>query len=346
MHTIALFSLLTTATLAASPLPRTFGALTDISLSKRQVYDKSKPRTNRPLVGILGMPVQGESPDPDHRQSNHSAYIAASYVKWVESSGARAVPIVFTWSDEEIIRRFKAVNFLLLPGGGADVCAGRYAEVGRMLLNMSMGENDVGEYMAVWGTCLGYEQMAVAVSGECQILDRFDAEDNASPLVMANAGEDNRLFNQNDKEMRRLRALATGTPPLAMENHVSGISLEAWEKNTKLAQFFDVVTYSLDRNGRKYVSTVEGRKYPFYAVQWHPEKNSFEWTTAEHIPHSAEATLLTQGLSNFVVSEARKSSHQPASKDEEQELLMYNHATTFTGKTWPSFGFDEVYFFD
>lgn len=56
MHTIALFSLLTTATLAASPLPRTFGALTDISLSKRQVYDKSKPRTNRPLVGILGMP--------------------------------------------------------------------------------------------------------------------------------------------------------------------------------------------------------------------------------------------------------------------------------------------------
>lgn len=71
------------------------------------------------------------------------------------------------------------MNFLLLPGGGADVCAGRYAEVGRMLLNMSMGENDAGEYMAVWGTCLGYEQMAVAVSGECQILDRFDAEDDA-----------------------------------------------------------------------------------------------------------------------------------------------------------------------
>lgn len=44
-----------------------------------------------------------------------------------------------------------------------------------------------------------------------------------SPLVMANAGQDNRLFNQNDKEMRRLRDLATGTPPLAMENHVSGV---------------------------------------------------------------------------------------------------------------------------
>jgi hypothetical protein len=32
------------------------------------------------------------------------------------------------------------------------------------------------------------------------------------------------------------------------------------------------VSYSVDRNGVKYVSTVEGRDYPVYATQWHPEK--------------------------------------------------------------------------
>ena len=30
----------------------------------------------------------------------------------------------------------------------------------------------------------------------------------------------------------------------------------------------------MDRKGRNYVSTIEGRFYPFYGVQWHPERSS------------------------------------------------------------------------
>ena len=75
-------------------------------------------------------------------------------------------------------------------------------------------------------------------------------------------------------------------------------------------------------------------------------QNLFEWTTKENIPHSNEATLLTQGLANFLVSEARKNVRQPNSKEDEMDMLIYNHPVTYTYKTMPTFGFDEVYFFD
>ncbi len=34
-----------------------------------------------------------------------------------------------------------------------------------------------------------------------------------------------------------------------------------------------VLSLSLDKSGGAYISTMEARKYPFTAVQWHPEKN-------------------------------------------------------------------------
>jgi len=97
----------------------------------------------------------------------------------VESAGARAVPILWTMTDAEITRRFDAVNGLLFPGGGGNVCDGRYAEVGRLLLRLALQANDRGSYFPVWGTCLGYEQIAVAVADDCSILGHFDAEDDA-----------------------------------------------------------------------------------------------------------------------------------------------------------------------
>lgn len=41
------------------------------------------------------------------------------------------------------------------------------------------------------------------------------------------------------------------------------------------------------------------------AVQWHPEKNTFEWEILT-IPHSADEIQVTQSVANFVISEDRK----------------------------------------
>ena len=54
--------------------------------------------------------------------------------------------------------------------------------------------------------------------------------------------------------------------------------------------------------GIEFISSTEHRVYPFYGVQFHPEKNAFEWTI-ESIPHSADAILVEQFYGNFFVNE-------------------------------------------
>lgn len=50
-------------------------------------------------------------------------------------------------------------------------------------------------------------------------------------------------------------------------------------------------------------------QYPIIALQWHPEKNAFEWNTRLHIPHSPDAVEVTQEVANYFVSQARKNAH-------------------------------------
>ena len=38
-----------------------------------------------------------------------------------------------------------------------------------------------------------------------------------------------------------------------------------------------LVLYIL-KNGLEFISSLEAKEYPFYGTQYHPEKNSFEWT--------------------------------------------------------------------
>jgi len=65
------------------------------SRRKNEIPDSTRKwKTDRPLIGILS---QGGEPAPEG-----SSYIAASYVKFVESAGARAVPILHDMSKKEV----------------------------------------------------------------------------------------------------------------------------------------------------------------------------------------------------------------------------------------------------
>jgi hypothetical protein len=42
-----------------------------------------------------------------------------------------------------------------------------------------------------------------------------------------------------------------------------------------------------------YISTIEAKDYPIVGLQWHPEKNSYEWSRHTDIPHGYLATEVT-----------------------------------------------------
>lgn len=53
--------------------------------------------------------------------------------------------------------------------------------------------------------------------------------------------------------------------------------------------FFDVTAMSYDNNGTPFVSTLEGKQFPVYVNQFHPEKNAYEWLNEVHANHSPNA---------------------------------------------------------
>ncbi|KAL4856809.1 Gamma-glutamyl hydrolase A [Chlorella vulgaris] len=305
----------------------------------RDGQGKEEKLNLRPIIGIIS---QLGDPAPKH----HS-YIASSYVKMVESAGARAVPILCDMSPKEVERRFKAVNGILIPGGAQDLRPGQpFFDTVSQLVDLAIAANDKGNYFPVHGTCLGFEALAIVASANHSILSEFDAENLPSSLFLTDAAADgkSRFFNSLPPQVvQHLQ-----TRPYAMENHSHGLAWTAVKENPKLHDFYDVLSLSVDRVGQVYVSTMEAHSYPITGTQWHPEKNAFEWTPDKDIPHHPDAIEVTQEVANFFVSEARRNFHKPASQAEEEDLLIYNWAPEYTGKhryKGQEVDFVESYFF-
>jgi gamma-glutamyl hydrolase len=130
-----------------------------------------------------------------------------------------------------------------------------------------------------------------------------------------------------------------------MNSHSHGLLLSDYENNTELNSFFQVLSTNIaPSNGAVFVSTMEAYSYPFYGTQWHPEKNNFEWSQSEdytNIPHSYNAIRASQATANFLIQEARKSSH--IFPEEEQVKLIYSAPLLYTGPDWI---YEQVYAFD
>ena len=311
-----------------------------------------------PLIGILAQPPPPEwaAPPADAPGACRppggavGSYIAASYVKFVEAGGARAVPIRFDAPQAELARLFRAVNALLLPGGEADVADlshSGYARAGAFLWAMAADAASVGDYFPVHGTCLGWEQMAVLAARNGSALTRsppFASSDGAATLQWMPEAAASRLFGGDDAAA--LRA-ALAEDPAAYESHTAGVEPAAFDANPKLAAAVRVLSTSRDANGRVYVSTAEGAgRMPLSATQWHPEKALFEWNARLAIPRGGAAAAAAAHLAAFVGTEARRSRHLPRTGAERDAMLAANWCPVFTGgSATPWARFDQVYFF-
>jgi gamma-glutamyl hydrolase len=99
-----------------------------------------------------------------------------------------------------------------------------------------------------------------------------------------------------------------------------------------------------DWNGLEFISTIEHRHYPFYGVQFHPEKNLYEWVRNKNISHTANAIAASQYFAEFFVSEARKSDNHFKDSLTEDQYVIYNFAPQFTGAKGSAF--EQCYLFD
>jgi hypothetical protein len=89
---------------------------------------------------------------------------------------------------------------------------------------------------------------------------------------------------------------------------------------------FKITSYGKDLNGQEYIASVEGNKYPIYAVQFHPEMVSYTKIQNPGIPKSMEAVRISQIFSNFFIKQALLNNN---SMDLE-EMNKFDYINSFT----------------
>lgn len=73
-----------------------------------------------------------------------------------------------------------------------------------------------------------------------------------------------------------------------------------------MGDFFEVLSTNADWRGRRFVSTMAAKRFPFHATQWHPERPQFDWEADEHVNHSAHAAVANAWEATYLVAAARR----------------------------------------
>ncbi|KAM6927444.1 gamma-glutamyl hydrolase [Xenentodon cancila] len=279
-----------------------------------------QPLNDRPIIGVLA-----QENLPGDQFAYGSSYIAASYVKYVESAGGRVVPIRINRTEEEYANIFYSINGLLLPGGDVNIQTSQYSRAAKIIYKLALRANDAGDYFPIWGTCQGFQQLSVLTANK-NLLTLTHTKAVALPLTLTSAAHSSRLFQSFPKDL--LQALTDQN--ITSNFHSWSLTPQNYSQNAKLKRFYKVLSTNSDGK-KEFISTMEAYRYPFYAVQWHPEKSPFEWIEKAGMVHSTSAVRVSFYTARFFVSEAMKNHHRFSSPAEEDRALIYNFHPIYRG---------------
>ncbi|PSN45900.1 Gamma-glutamyl hydrolase, partial [Blattella germanica] len=232
-----------------------------------------------------------------------------------------------------------SVNGVLFPGGAASFkTKNGYADAAWTLYKLAIRKNQAGEYFPVWGTCLGFELLSFLATQQVNILTNCEAENVAMPLQFKPDFGTSKMFGEAPDNIIQILETENVTA-----NYHHFCITETNFTTAGLSRDWRVISVNKDVNDLEFISSFEHKQYPIYGVQFHPEKNTYEWKVTNNNPHSANAILAEEFFADFFVNEARKSSHHfPTQRDEEQALI-YNFQPEYTG--WNGSSFEQIYFF-
>ena len=152
--------------------------------------------------------------------------------------------------------------------------------------------NDQGDYFPLWTTCLGFELIFILETGtfnftSCEARDvpaNIDFELEYPELTATS-----NIFGNLTKDLFTVSLFCSFYfnvihPALqAMKNENVTYNYHKWclRRETfealDLNQKFKTLSRNKDVSGTEYLATVEGKNYPVFGVQYHPEKSQFEF---------------------------------------------------------------------
>lgn len=283
-------------------------------------------KTQVPVIGVLTEVLRDYKRFIDTRH----LHIAASYVKWIEMAGAQVVPVLLNQNDSYYENIFQQTNGLLLPGGDNLLDPNKRTPMmvaAKKLYKLAVDANDRGDFYPIWGTCLGLELLSVLTSNR-NMLSPCSANDISLEMKFTDRGK---MFSKStyssldhlSQDYSKVMMDVMTTNNLTYNFHHKCLT-DADLRKAQLEKFYRPLAYSADKNGLKFIAIMEAIDYPFFGVQFHPEKAPFEFVIKKsqvNIPHSRQAVAVSRFFADFFVTQAQSSGHKHNHSSHDRSLI-------------------------
>ncbi|KAL2720761.1 gamma-glutamyl hydrolase-like isoform X2 [Vespula squamosa] len=195
--------------------------------------------------------------------------------------------------------------------------------------------NKNGDYFPILGICLGFELLTYVAANNVEHRILCSSQSQALPLNFSSNFKESRLFKKAPSNI--INILEKQNVTVNFHNYC--ITKKALVR-VKLNDTFRIISRNVDKNNVEFISSLEHVNFPFYGLQFHPEKNIYEWIKNKNIPHFFDAIKVSQYFANFFVHEARKNEHQFKNVTEN---IIYNYLPSYTGINGSAY--EQVYLF-
>jgi gamma-glutamyl hydrolase len=97
---------------------------------------------------------------------------------------------------------------------------------------------------------------------------------------------------------------------MTYNSHNFGIDLPDFYTVPGIIEMFRPTSTSVDESGNTFVASMEAHKYPFYGIQFHPEKEQFSFYPGGLFVHDEYTTTYNRYFADFFVSEAKQNTNK------------------------------------
>ena len=228
-----------------------------------------KKKKNKYIIGIVTVPL---TPTKKFYKVCGDSYISSRHITWLKENGFETLYIPYdTKNLEEYLDK---VHGVYLPSGGAfSGTQMTYYRCCKNIINYSIKTNDRGVYFPLWGCCMGFQQMLIVADGNDNVKDflqNFDSFKNLMcKIKITKEGKLSKIVKGIDKSiLKRIQK-----EKCTLNNHFMGVTPSKFKRIKLINDFYKIVGTSKDRKGKEFIAILEARNYPFFAVQWHPERS-------------------------------------------------------------------------
>ena len=297
-------------------------------LTNRLSIEKKK---NSLVIGIVSAPVIKPY------MNKVSSYIPQSYVKWIEMSGARVVPLQYDLPKPILAGFLNQLSGVLWIGGGIENKKTHTEKqfkifIGTLhyIFNYVKKQNDIGNPYPIWGTCIGFEILAMMQMYNTTDELGSDFYHGRNIQKVSKKGGGVIRFTSSAKSDGLMKAFPTKmisqmeTKPVTYHIHDLGFDMKG-KTVQKMKKYLDILAVEYSEKSKiQFMNAFKYKKYPFYGVMFHPEKPPFEWIP-KGIPHNALAVKTSTILSRYFITLCRNNKNIWIGGRFPTDYMIYNY---------------------